>query len=96
MNDTVPQTLGFEDALKELEKIVRCLEDGDTALEEALGQYEKGVGLLKQCYGQLRQAEQRIQLLTGETADGQPLTERFDHAATLELQRGEPGKRARK
>jgi exodeoxyribonuclease VII small subunit len=96
MSDTAPQTLGFEDALRELEQVVRCLEDGDTGLEEALGQYEKGVGLLKQCYGQLRQAEQRIQLLTGETADGQPVTEGFDHAATLELQRAEPGKRPRR
>jgi exodeoxyribonuclease VII small subunit len=96
MSDTAPQTFGFEEAVKNLEQIVRCLEDGDTGLEEALGQYEKGVGLLKQCYGQLRQAEQRIQLLTGETAEGQPVTERFEHAATLELQRGEPGKRPRK
>jgi exodeoxyribonuclease VII small subunit len=96
MSETASQVLGFEEALKELEQVVRCLEDGDTNLEEALGQYEKGVGLLKQCYGQLRQAEQRIQLLTGESADGQAVTERFDHAATLELQRHEPGKRPRK
>jgi exodeoxyribonuclease VII small subunit len=93
MSDTTPQTIGFEDSLKELEQIVRCLEDGDTGLEEALGHYEKGVGLLKHCYGQLRQAEQRIQLLTGETPDGQPVTESFEPAATLELQRIVPGKR---
>jgi exodeoxyribonuclease VII small subunit len=96
MSETASPTLGFEDALKELEQIVRCLEDGNTALEETLGQYEKGVGLLKQCYAQLRQAEQRIQLLTGETTNGQPVTELFEHAATLEVQRPEPARRPRK
>jgi exodeoxyribonuclease VII small subunit len=96
MSDTTPQPLAFEDALKELEQVVRCLEDGNTGLEEALGHYEKGVGLLTQCYGQLRQAEQRIQLLTGETADGQPVTALFEHAATLELQPAGAARRPRK
>ena len=53
-----------------------------TDLEEALSQYEKGVGLLKLCVSQLRLAEQRIQTLTGETPEGQAVTTRFDHAAT--------------
>lgn len=96
MSDTATPTVGFEDALKELDRIVRCLEDGETSLEEALGHYEQGVGLLKQCYGQLQVAEQRIQLLTGETADGQPVTPRFEHTATLEMQRPDPARRPRK
>ncbi|HYV35810.1 MAG TPA: exodeoxyribonuclease VII small subunit [Gemmataceae bacterium] len=72
----------FETAMKELEQIVRVLEDGETGLDESLAQYEKGVGLLKQCYAQLQQAELRIQQLTGETADGQAVTAEFNHAAT--------------
>jgi exodeoxyribonuclease VII small subunit len=83
MTDPTPEPASFEQALGELELIVRALEDGETNLETALAQYEKGVGLLKQCYGQLRRAEQRIQALTGETADGQAVTQRFEHAATL-------------
>ena len=83
MSDPTPEPVSFEQALGELELIVRALEDGETNLETALAQYEKGVGLLKQCYGQLRRAEQRIQALTGETADGQAVTQRFEHAATL-------------
>jgi len=83
MSDKAQEPVSFEQAVKDLEQIVRALEDGETTLEEALDQYEKGVVLLKQCYGQLRQAEQRIQALTGETADGQPVTQRFEHAATL-------------
>jgi exodeoxyribonuclease VII small subunit len=86
MSDTAEQPTSFEQAVKELEQIIRSLEDGDTTLEESLAQYEKGVALLKQCYGQLRLAEQRIQALIGETPDGQPVTQRFDHAATLRQQ----------
>jgi exodeoxyribonuclease VII small subunit len=83
MNDAVAETISFEQALRELEQIVRTLEDGDTDLEAALAQYEKGVGLLKHCYSQLRQAEQRILALTGETPDGKPVTELFEHTAAL-------------
>jgi exodeoxyribonuclease VII small subunit len=88
--------LSFEAALTELEAIVRTLEDGETSLEQSLAQYERGVGLLKLCYGQLRQAEQRILLLTGEDGDGQPLTRPFEHAASLEIARATQERRPRK
>jgi exodeoxyribonuclease VII small subunit len=84
MSETASETVSFEQAFQELEQVVRQLEDGDTGLEQALAHYEKGVKLLKLCYGQLREAELRIQKLTGEGPDGQPLTERFEHAATLD------------
>ena len=74
----------FEESLAELEAIVRDLEDGATGLDESLAHYEAGIGLLKHCYAQLRQAEQRILLLSGTDADGQPLTEPFAHAAAVE------------
>jgi exodeoxyribonuclease VII small subunit len=83
MTDVVPETLTFEQALAELERIVRELEDGKTGLEEALTRYEQGVSLLKRCYTQLRQSEQRILELTGCDADGNPLTRPFEHAATV-------------
>lgn len=93
MNPT--DDLSFEAALAQLEAIVRVLEDGETGLEASLSQYERGVGLLKHCYGQLRQAEQRILLLTGEDGDGQPLTRPFEHASSLEMAQGD-GKRTRR
>jgi exodeoxyribonuclease VII small subunit len=83
-------TLSFEQALVELEKIVRDLEDGKTGLEESLARYEQGVGLLRRCYGQLRQAEQRIVELTGLDADGQPRTRPFQHAATMQEAKPDP------
>jgi exodeoxyribonuclease VII small subunit len=93
---TPTDDLSFEAALAELEAIVRVLEDGETGLEQSLSQYERGVGLLKHCYGQLRQAEQRILLLTGEDGDGQPLTRPFEHSASLDAAPPADGRRARK
>ena len=55
--ETSPQdSLTFEQALAELDRIVRDLEDGQIGLEESLTRYGQGVGLLKRCYAQLRQA----------------------------------------
>ncbi len=84
MNAPSSDNLTFEQAVAELERIVRELEDGQTGLEESLCRYEQGVGLLKHCYGQLRQAEQRILLLAGDDGEGRPVTRPFEHAATLE------------
>lgn len=72
----------FEEALAELEQIVRDLEDGTTTLEESLARYERGVGLLKGCYAQLQAAEQKIALLAGLDEGGRPLLQPFEHAAS--------------
>jgi exodeoxyribonuclease VII small subunit len=84
MSDAPPDNLTYEQALAELEQIVRDLEDGQTGLEESLARYERGVGLLKRCYGQLCQAEQRILLLAGVDEAGRPVTRPFEHAATAD------------
>jgi exodeoxyribonuclease VII small subunit len=76
--------LTFEQALAELERIVRELEDGKTGLEDALARYEEGVGLLRRCYGKLRQAEQRIVELLGIDGDGEIVIKPFEHAAKME------------
>ncbi len=88
MNEPSSDSLTFEQALAELERIVHDLEDGQIGLEESLGRYERGVGLLKRCYTHLRDAEQRILLLTGVDEEGQPVVQPFQHAATAET-RGE-------
>jgi exodeoxyribonuclease VII small subunit len=93
MTDPQVESLTFEQALAELERIVRDLEDGQIGLEESLSRYERGVRLLKRCYGQLSQAEQRVLQLTGVDDDGQPITQPFEHAATADAK---PRLRARK
>jgi exodeoxyribonuclease VII small subunit len=74
----------FEQALAELERILRELEDGTTSLEDALARYERGVRLLRQCYGQLKDAEQRVRLLAGTTDDGSPDLQTFEHTSSIE------------
>lgn len=53
----------FEKSLGELEEIVRQLEKGELSLEESLAQFEKGIGLARQCQEVLNQAEQKIETL---------------------------------
>ncbi len=81
MNDSPPDGVSFEAALAELDRVVRDLEDGQIGLDDSLDRYERGVNLIKRCYAQLREAEQRILLVTG-TADGKPALQPFQHAAT--------------
>ena len=59
----------FEASLKELETIVKQLEDGDMPLEESLKLFESGVRLSRECRERLNTAERRIEVLMKE-ADG--------------------------
>ena len=68
MSDTIAG-LSFEDALAELEKIVRGLEGGQLKLEEAIGQYERGAALRRHCEQKLAEADARVQAIV-ERADG--------------------------
>ena len=43
------EALGFEDALNELEQIVRSLESGEGKLDDAIHSYERGAALKKHC-----------------------------------------------
>ena len=36
----------FEESIKELEKIVKALEDGEPSLDESLKSFEKGISLI--------------------------------------------------
>lgn len=80
---TAAPPLRFEQALAELDGILRELEDGTTTLEDSLARYERGVSLLRQCYGQLRDAEQKVKELAGVSEGGADLKP-FDHVASIE------------
>ncbi|MFL2688352.1 MAG: exodeoxyribonuclease VII small subunit [Alphaproteobacteria bacterium] len=58
-NDDITK-LSFEDALGELETIVRDLESGSRKLDEAIDAYERGATLKKHCEGKLSEAQTRI------------------------------------
>ncbi len=53
----------FEDAMKELEDIVKRLESGDLSLEESLKIFEEGIALSRYCFKKLEQAEKRVSIL---------------------------------
>lgn len=69
--------MSFEDALAELEDIVRALEDGSGPLDQAIGSYERGAHLRKHCAAKLKQAEARIEKITID-ADGALAVEPLD------------------
>lgn len=53
--------LSFEEALAELEKIVRNLEEGKTRLDESVAAYEKGSLLRQHCEAKLRDAQLKVE-----------------------------------
>ncbi len=55
----------FEQALNELEAIVRLMEEGNLDLDEALAKFEKGTALAGVCTQKLAQAEKKIDILLG-------------------------------
>lgn len=77
-------TLGFEEALAQLEGIVDRLEEGDLDLADALTRFEEGVQLTKHCHTQLEAAERRVEILTREGGEwsARPFAEQTGDAAT--------------
>ena len=53
-------SLSFEDALAELDRIVRSLEGGATKLDDAIAAYERGAALKHHCDAKLREAQTRV------------------------------------
>lgn len=64
----------FEDAMKELEDIVKRLESGDLSLDESIKTFEQGVSLSKYCFSKLEEAEKKVSLLVkdGERIKQEP------------------------
>jgi exodeoxyribonuclease VII small subunit len=66
--------MSFEEALQELEQIVKRLESGSGKLSEAITAYERGALLKRHCEAKLREAQARVdKIVIG--ADGSPTTE---------------------
>ncbi len=60
---TKTQTVDFEKALGELEKIVERMEQGDQTLETSLKDFERGMELSRSCQKSLEEAELRVEKL---------------------------------
>ena len=55
--------IDFESSLKELESIVKKLEDENINLEDSVKSFEAGINLVKECQEQLEDAELKVKEL---------------------------------
>lgn len=70
--------LSFEDALKQLEDVVRRLESGEAPLDESIDLYARGDRLRAHCQTRLDAAQARIEAIVADR-DGVPTgTRPFD------------------
>lgn len=60
----------FEDALGALEQIVTEIETGELSLADLMAKYSEGIKLSDVCMTSLKRAEETMDLLVKETADG--------------------------
>ncbi|MGG1479813.1 exodeoxyribonuclease VII small subunit [Bacillus smithii] len=65
----IEQELSFEQAMEQLEDIVRKLEEGNVPLEEAISIYKKGMELSKLCHDKLQDAEEQVAKLMTEEGE---------------------------
>lgn len=67
----------FEEALKELEHIVRRMESGGQNLELAIADYERGMALKTLCEKRLTEAKLKVEKIV-KAQDGSIKTEAFN------------------
>jgi exodeoxyribonuclease VII small subunit len=70
------ELLTFEQSMQELELLVSKMEQGDLPLEDALQNFERGIQLARHSQQKLKDAEQKVQILT--TQNGQQTLEVFE------------------
>jgi exodeoxyribonuclease VII small subunit len=63
INSTSVQDLTFEQALDQLDQLVRRMESGDLGLDESITAYRRGAELARFCQVKLADAEQQMQKL---------------------------------
>ena len=71
--------LNFEAAMDRLEKIVEHMESGKLPLEDLIVRYEEGMKLVKICQERLANAEQKIEIITRNSA-GKAVVQEFEPA----------------
>ncbi len=62
--------------MKQLERIVQELEDGDLPLEKAIKKFEEGIKLTKFCSAKLDETEKKVTILL-KNAEGQMVEQPF-------------------
>ena len=72
------ENLSFEEALQQLETVVRQLESSELGLNDAMEQYENGVRFLRVCHKTLAEAENKIEMLTRVDGEGNAESRPFE------------------
>ncbi|QBP40941.1 exodeoxyribonuclease VII small subunit [Paenisporosarcina antarctica] len=67
--------VSFDQAIQQLEEIVRQLEQGDVPLEDAISLYKKGMGLSTLCHSKLQNAEKQLISIIDDKGEKVPFTE---------------------
>ena len=78
--DSVIKNLSFEEAMRQLDEVVKRLEAGQDKLDDALALYERGVALRQHCTVKLTEAQARIDRIE-VGPDGQITVKPMDLAA---------------
>ena len=73
--------LSFEDALKDLEAVVRRLESGEAPLDESIDLYARGDALRAHCQARLDAAQARIEAIVTDRDGAATGTRPFDAAS---------------
>jgi len=66
------ESLSFEAALAELEKLVAGMESGQLSLEQSLAAHKRGLELAQYCQAKLTRAQQQVQVLEANTLQAFP------------------------
>lgn len=66
----------FEQSMKQLERIVQELEDGELPLEKAIKKFEEGIKLTELCSAKLDETEKKVTILL-KNAAGQMVEKPF-------------------
>ena len=64
--------VSFDQAIQQLEEIVRQLEQGDVPLEDAISLYKKGMELSSVCHDKLHHAEKQLISIIDDNGDKVP------------------------
>ena len=76
---TDASSLTFEQALSELEGIVKKLETGDASLDDAIAAYSRGIELKNQCQQRLELARLQVEKIQFPTDGSAAVVEPFDN-----------------
>lgn len=59
----------FEDKIKELEKIIATLENGEVSLDESINKYTEAMKLVKECDAELKNIETKVNKIVTENGN---------------------------